>query len=202
MINDLIEYRDFSGKNVVIAALVLIAMLAMYNWFAAPYSRYLLAAERYVNAANEMEKTKKLIDIELRIKQKKIDELSKNFELIRRDFFTVDDAADFLESIQAKAEKSGCFVDNLSFSPAKRVSAADSNAPDIREYQVNLSVVGQYADIVVLLDSLQNRQQKVWIDKLKLHLRDTVSGYLVCDVSLSIYTLKIKESTNNVNAQN
>jgi hypothetical protein len=202
MIKDLIRHRNFSRRNVVIAALVLIAAVAMYNWFAAPYSRYLLAAERYVNAANEMEKTKKMIDAELKLKQKKIDELSKNLELVRQDFFTVDDAASFLESIQTKAEKSGCFVDKLSFSPVKQVSAADSNAPDIKKYQVNLSAIGQYADIVVLLDSLQNRQQKVWIDTLKLHLRDTVSDYLVCDVSLSIYTLKIKENANNVNVQN
>lgn len=202
MIKDLIRYRDFSRKNVVIAALMFIAMVAMYNWFAAPHSRYLLAAEKYVNVANEMEKTQKLIDAELRLKQKKIDELSKKFELVRQDFFTVDDARIFLESIQAKTEKSGCFVDKLSFLPAKQITVMDVNSPGIEEYQVSLSVIGQYADIVVLLNSLQNRQQKVWIDTLKLQLKDTSSGYLVCDVALSIYTLNVKENTNNVNSQN
>ncbi|MDD5134257.1 MAG: hypothetical protein PHP01_02445 [Phycisphaerae bacterium] len=201
MISDLIRHRDFSKKNVVIATLVLIAIVAMYNWFATPYSSYLLAAEKYVNAANEMEKTKKMIDVDLRLKQKKIDELSGKFDLISQDFFTVDEAKSFLESIQAKIEKSGCFVDKLSFSPAKQVSASDGNIPDIEEYRVNLSVIGQYVDIVILLDSLQNRQQKVWVDKLKLKLKDISSGHLVCDVSLSIYTLKVKENANNVSAQ-
>ena len=48
-------------------------------------------------------------------------------------------------------------------------------------------------DIVKFLDSLQNRKEKVWIDMINLRLKDQTTGFLVCDLSLSIYTLKVKE---------
>jgi hypothetical protein len=64
-----------------------------------------------------------------------------------------------------------------------------------------LSVSGQYQDIVKLLDSLQNRKQKVWIDTINLHLKDQTTSLLVCDLSLSIYTLKVKEIQSHVDTE-
>jgi hypothetical protein len=82
--------------------------------------------------------------------------------------------------------------------PAKQIAVEDNNSVDIRQYQVDLSVIGQYQDIVRLLDSLQNRKQKVWIDTINLHLKDQTTGLLVCDLSLSIYALKVKEVQSHV----
>ena len=182
----------------IIAACVLIAMVALYNWFVTPHSQYLLAAERYGNTIEEIEKTTRIINAELQLGQKKLDEISEQFRQKRQEFFEIDDARSFLEGIQARAEKSGCFVDTLRFSPAREVTVKDNNFIDIQQYQVNLSVIGQYQNIVQLLNSLQNRKQKVWIDTINLHLKDQTTGFLVCDLSLSIYTLKIKENADNV----
>jgi hypothetical protein len=63
---------------------------------------------------------------------------------------------------------------------------------------VNLTVSGQYRDIVKFLDSLQNRKEKVWIDMINLRLKDQTTGSLACDLSVSIYTLKIKEIMSDV----
>jgi hypothetical protein len=137
----------------------------------------------------------------LKLKQKKIGELAGQFDSVKQEFFDVETAKTFLAGIQSQVEKNKCFVDTLKFLPAKQVITADTNNIDIKEYQVNLGVVGQYADIVMLLDSLQNRQQKVWIDNVKLQLKDPANGYLVCDAVMSFYTLKVTENMNNVNTQ-
>lgn len=179
-------------------ACVLIAMVALYNWFARPHLQYLMAAQKYQNSAEEIEKTNKIINTELTLAQKKLDEFSEQFRQKRQEFFEIDDAESFLEDIQSKAEKNQCFVDSFRVLPAKQIAVEDNNSVDIRRYQVNLTVSGQYQDIVKLLDSLQNRKQKVRIDTINLHLKDQTTGLLVCDLSLSIYTLEVKEIQNHV----
>ena len=193
MILDYIKRIGWSRGNMIIAACVLIAMIALYKWFVMPHSRYLLAAEKYKNAAEEIEKTTRTIGAELQLSQKKLDEISQQFQQKRQEFFEVDDAKSFLGGIQTRVENSGCFVGTLRFSPAREIGVKDNNSIDIQQYQVSLSVIGQYQNIVQLLNSLQNRKQKVWIDTINLHLKDKTSGFLVCDLSLSIYTLKVKE---------
>ena len=193
MIFDYIKHTNWSRRNIVIAACVPIAMVALYNWFVTPHLQYLQAAQRYENAADQIEKTNKIIGIELRIGQEKLDEISEQFRQKRQEFFGIDDAAGFLGSIQSKAEKSQCLVNTLKFQPARQIAVCDNNSADIRQYQVNLSVSGQYQNIVKLLDSLQNRKEKVWIDTIDLCLKDQTTGLLVCNLSLSIYTLKVKE---------
>jgi len=193
MIRDYIRYTGWSRRSIGFAVCVLIAMVALYNWSVTPHSKYLMAAENYKKAALEIEKTNKIINAELQTNQKELDKISEQFRQERQEFFDIDAARSFLEDIQAKAEKSRCFVETLKFLPAKQITVEDNNYIDIRQYQVELSVIGQYQDIVKLLDFLQNRKQKVWIDTINLHLKDQRTGYLVCDLSLSIYALKGKE---------
>ncbi|MFA6186379.1 MAG: hypothetical protein WC770_04085 [Phycisphaerae bacterium] len=201
MMKNLIRLQDFSRKNVAAVTLVLIAAIAIYNWFITPHSNYIMAAEKYTIASRAMEKTGKIIESELKLKQKKLDEFAGRFDSAKQEFFDAETAKTFLAGIQSQAEKNKCVVDTLKFSPAKQIITADTNNIDIQEYQVNLGVVGQYADIVMLLDSLQNRKQKVWIDNIKLQLKDVSTGELVCDAVMSLYTLKVTENMNDVNTQ-
>ena len=193
MILDYIKRIGWSRGNMIVAACVLIAIIALYKWFVMPHSRYLLAAEKYKDAAEEVERTTRTISTEIQLSQRKLDEISQQFRQRKQEFFEVDDARSFLGGIQTTAEKGGCFVGTLKFSPAREIVVKDNNSVDIQQYQVSLSVVGQYQNIVQMLNSLQNRKQKVWIDTINLHLKDKTSGFLVCDLSLSIYTLKVKE---------
>jgi hypothetical protein len=201
MIKNIIKYQDFSRKNVITVALVLIAAIAIYNWFVSPHSNYLIAADKYTDAARAMEKTGRMVESELILKQKKLDELAGRLDSAKEEFFDVETAKTFLAGIQSCAEKSRCFVDTLKFSPPSQVTTAEANCVDMKEYQVDLGVIGQYADIVTLLDSLQNRKQKVWVTNIKLQLKDVSTGYLACDVIMSLYTLKIKENAGSVNIQ-
>jgi hypothetical protein len=148
-----------------------------------------------------MEKTAVMLNSELRLKQKKLGELTERFNSAKQEFFDVESAKVFMASIQMQAEQNRCFVETLRFAPARQIAVKDPNNIDIKEYQVSLGVIGQYIDIVMLLNSLQNRPEKVWLDNIRLQLKDQANGWLVCDVEMSLYTLKIMESTTNVNTQ-
>lgn len=193
MILDYIKYTGWSKRNMFIAACVPIAMVALYNWFITPHLQCLRAAQSYENAVEEAEKTNRIVDAEIQIYQKKLGKISEQFRQKGQEFFGMDDAFGFLGSIQSKAEKNQCFVSKLYFLPAKQLAVSDNNSVDIWQYQVNFTVAGQYQNIVKLLDSLQNRKEKVWIDAIDLRLNDQTTGMLICNLSVSIYTLKVKE---------
>jgi len=183
-----------------VAACVPIAMVAMYNWFVSPQLQYLKAAQKYEDSVDKVEKTNKIIDTQIQAGSRKLDEISQQFEQKKQEFFDIETARTFLGSIQSKAEKNQCVVDTLKFMPANQI-ANNSSSIDIKQHRAILTITGQYPDIVKLLDSLQNRKQKVWIDTITLHLKDQESGLLVCDVSLSIYTLQVKEIISDVKTE-
>ena len=201
MIFDYIKYKNWSKRNIVVAACVPIAMVAMYNWFISPQVQYLMAAQQYEDSAGLAEKTNRIINTQLEISREKLGEVSQQFQQKKQEFFGFEDSRNFLDNIQSNAEKNKCFVDTLKFMPARQIAVSDGNSVDIRQYQVNLTVSGQYPNIIKLLDTMQNRKQKVWIDTITLHLKDQMSGSLVCDLSLSIYTLKVKEIESNVKTE-
>ncbi len=198
MISDYLKNLRLSKRNVIAAACVPIALVAIYNWFISPQLNYIKAAHKYEYSADMVDKTNKYIDAEIQAGRLRLGRISQEFEQKKQEFFDMESARTFLGGIQSNAEKNKCVVDTLKFQPAQPV-ANNSNYIDVKKYQAVLTISGQYHNIVKLLDSLQNRKQKVWIDSIKLHLKDQMSGLLVCDISLSIYTLNVKEIVSDVN---
>ena len=192
------KYSEYSKRNILAAAILLIAFVAIYNWFISPQTRYLAAAQKYHETIDSREQTGKLLTAQLKLRQKKLDELTQKFESDKQVFFEVEDAKTFLTGIQSLAETSGCQITNLKLSPQKPIIVKDNESVDINQYQVNMSLLGGYGNIVKFLNTLQNRPAKVWIDTINVSMKQASSGYLNCNMTLSIYTLKVKENTDNV----
>jgi Tfp pilus assembly protein PilO len=192
------KYSEYSKRNILAAAILLIAFVAIYNWFISPQTRYLAAAQKYHETIDSREQTGKLLTAQLKLRQKKLDELTQKFESDKQVFFEVEDAKTFLTGIQSLAETSGCQITNLKLSPQKPIIVKDNESVDINQYQVNMSLLGGYGNIVKFLNTLQNRPAKVWIDTINISMKQASSGYLNCNMTLSIYTLKVKENTDNV----
>ncbi len=201
MIFDNIKYQGWSKRNIFVAALVPIAVVAFYNWFVTPHLQYLQAAQGYEKVAGRVEETCKSINTKLLRGQKELDSVSGQFRQERQKFFEVGDTRKFLESIQSSAEKNRCLVDTLKFLPPRQVAVNNGASVDMQQYQANLAVSGKYQNIIKLLDSLQSGKQKVWIDTLNLRHKAQMSDILICDLSLSIYTLKVKEIVSDVKTE-
>lgn len=200
MIKSYFKNPNFLRRNIIAAAIVPIIMLALYNWFVSPQIQYIKASQKFKDSADRVAKTYQSISSQIQTGAKKCQEVSQQFEREKEEFFDADSARVYLGGIGAKAEKNRCSVDNLKFLPAKQVTNK-TDSVDIQQYQAILTVTGQYPNIIKLLDSLQNggaSGEKVWIDNISLHLKDQTSGLLVCDMSLSLYTLRVKEIIRNV----
>jgi hypothetical protein len=192
------KHSDYSKRNMLTVAMLLIGFVAMYNWFIAPQTRYLAAAQKYRNTIDSREKTGKLITTQMKLRRQKLDELTQKFELEKQVFFDIDQAKSFLSGIQSIAETNGCQVVNLKLSPSREISVKDNNSINIHQYQADLNLLGGYGNIVKFLNTIQNKTAKVWIDTISVSMEQATGGYLSCNITLSIYTLKVKENAGHV----
>ncbi len=193
------KYSQYSKRNILAAAILLIAFVAIYNWFISPQTKYLAAAQKYHNTIDTREQTGKLLTAQLKNRRKKLDEITQKFESDKQAFFEIEDAKTFLAGIQSLAETNGCQITNFKLSPPRAINIKDNDSIDINRYQVDMGILGGYGNIVKFLHTLQNKPQKVWIDTIKLSMKQAATtGYLNCDITLSIYTLKVKENADNV----
>jgi hypothetical protein len=144
------------------------------------------------------EKIGKLITTQLKLHRQKLDELTQKFESEKQVFFEIDQAKDFLSGIQSIAEINGCQVVNLKLSSPREITIKDNNSIDIQQYQADMSLLGGYGNIVKFLNTIQNKTAKVWIDTINVSMKQATSGYLRCNITLSIYTLKVKENAGHV----
>ncbi|MBU1259719.1 MAG: type 4a pilus biogenesis protein PilO [Planctomycetes bacterium] len=193
------KYSDYSKRNILTAAILLIGFVAIYNWFITPQTQYLAAAQKYHDTMDTREKIGRLITTQLKLRRQKLDELTQKFESEKQVFFKIEQAKSFLSGIQSIAEKNGCQVVNLRLSPSREITVKDNNSIEIYQYQADMSLLGGYGNIVKFLNTIQNKPAKVWIDTISVSMKQAAtSGYLSCNITLSIYTLKVKENADYV----
>ena len=186
-----------SRRNGVSAALVIIVAIAMYNWTVAPHATYLFAAHRYEAAIDNLTKESKVISDKVKIKKKKVQELREQFAELQSILFTPDTATEFFSDLQPISEQTGCIVHSLNFVTGEPVLKGEEseNALGIVANSAMLSVVGMYGNVIKLVERLQARTQKVWIDSVRMEALGDNPVQLKCDMTVVIYTIEDKEAT-------
>ena len=93
------------------------------------------------------------------------------------------------------SEQAGCAVQSLRFPPTGSGSgdAQSKNISGIVAKRAILSVASAYGNIIGLMERLQSRAQKVWIDSLDVQALNDGSNQLRCDINIVIYTIQNKE---------
>jgi len=196
MLVDNLAKLSRSSINAVSASLILIAALVMYNWIVAPRANYLLAAQRYEFAMDNVVKKNKTIDNRVEVKKKKLQELLEQSAQLQSTLFTFDQAREFFSDLQAISEQTGCIVYSVTLITNNPNPIKDGQLQDtagIVTKSAVLSVVGVYKNITKLIKRLQSRTQKVWIDSVKIRALDKNSDLPRCDITITICALTDKE---------
>ncbi|HUU19912.1 MAG TPA: hypothetical protein VMW72_22360 [Sedimentisphaerales bacterium] len=196
MLVDNLTKLSRSSRNAVSASLILIAALAMYNWIVAPRTNYLLAAQRYDFAMDNVVKKNKTIDNRVKVKKKKLQELLEQSAQLQGTLFTFDQAREFFSDLQAISEQTGCIVYSVNLISNNPNPIKDGQLQDtagIVTKSAVLSVVGVYKNITRLIERLQSRTQKVWIDSVKVQALNNNSDRPRCDITITICALTDKE---------
>jgi hypothetical protein len=186
LINNLAKLSR-SSRNAASASLILIAALAMYNWIAQQHEVVV------ATVARKNEHITKMVEI----KRKKLEKLREQSAHLLSTIFTADKATEFFSDLQAISEQSGCTVHSLNFvsntSELKSGRAEDDTG--VVDRGAVLSIIGEYKNIIKLLERLQMRSEKVWIESVRMQTVDRRSANPRCDITLRIHAIPNKEST-------
>jgi len=186
------DHNEQSGKPrryALTAAPFVIAVAALYNWVISPHVGYLHAMQRLKpvmeRMAEELDAVCGSLDEKLSTMRAMRGELAK----VEEGLFTPEQSKAFLHNLQALVEESGCVVTTVDFTREKDLKRAeDPNVPvTVETSHADLTVAGQYEQIVALLRMLRERPQKVWVDSCRLDLVDPRTGRLECQFGLTLY---------------
>ena len=196
MLVDKLAKLNQTTRHTVLVSLIVIAALAMYNWLVTPHADYLSAAQGYESVMDNVVEKNKTISNIVNIKRKKLQELSEKSAQLQSILFTPDQAREFFSDLQAVSEETGCVVYSLNLMTNKP-SPKDRDSEDtsgIVTKSAVLSVVGVYRNIAKLMERLQARTQKVWIDSVQVRTLDYSSDRPRCDITITICALTDKET--------
>ncbi|MBW8040627.1 MAG: hypothetical protein FVQ85_11560 [Planctomycetes bacterium] len=184
-----------SSRNVLLAALVIIGAITIYNWFVAPPANYLWAVQRYNSVAGDLAKKNQLISKNIAIKKNKFGELHEKFKHVHTKLFDPIKAKGFFSDIQVVSEEANCVVLSLKFSSTASMLKADPSEKNsyITAQRANLTAKGTYVDITALMNKLQDRLEQVRIDSISIKTTRGNSGQLICDMNITIYVMQNKE---------
>ena len=200
MVFDSLAKLNSASRNAISAALVIIVAIALYNWTVAPHVTYLFAVQRYQSVIDDIVKKNKILNSAVRTKKKKLERLHEQFAQLQSSLFTASQAKEFFSDLQAISVQAGCSVYSVSLIASKQNSEDEpsENASAIDTESAVLSVIGTYSDILALIERLQARPQKVWIDSVTIAPLDDNAGQLRCDLTITIAVIQNGESTGSL----
>jgi hypothetical protein len=195
LIDSLVRLNS-SSRNAISAALILIVVIAMYSWIVEPHVKYLYAVQRYEPVLDSVARQSEAMREAIKIKQEKTEELKQEFAQLQGTLFTAEKAKEFFSDLQVISEETGCMVQsvNMITKGAVRDGERSEYTSGILPNSAVLSVVGLYGDVIKLLERLQSRAQKVWIESVLMKGISEESDRLRCDIAITMYTLQDKEA--------
>jgi Tfp pilus assembly protein PilO len=166
--------------------LLLAAALVVRSWIITPHLASLRAAQQYERATGDRIDKSKMLNRQLRAAKTRLEKLAAEHVLLSDMAFRPDAADEFLSNLAASCEQSGCSVVSLNFANGQNQKREDIDQFVVAR-GVTLAVQGQYDNISRLIEILQARPQKVWVDKLQMEQSPPDPSLIVCRMTITIY---------------
>jgi len=197
---DSLAKLNSNSRNAISAVLIVIVAIAVYGWTVAPHVTHLSAVQRYESVVDDVVKKNKILSSAVKTKKKKLEQLQEQFAQLQGSLFMVDKAKEFFSDLQAISVQAGCTVYSLNLVTSEQNSQdgpaeGRETTSGIVTKSAVLSVIGAYGDIIKLMEKLQAREQKVWIDSVRMTSLDSpasggqASNQLKCDITITICTI-------------
>ena len=152
-----------SRRTAFLGALVLIGLIAIYNWIVTPHRNFLMAAQRYESALDNLAQRNQTLDNNLTVKKKELEKLHDQLNFKLDMFFDSAAAGAFFSGIKAVTEKAGCILCSLTFSSTDSTSGTNLQGVNsyITAHEAQLSVLGGYGDIESLMNKGLSREEAI-----------------------------------------
>jgi Tfp pilus assembly protein PilO len=182
---------DRSSRRVLLAALGVIAVVGLYRWILRPYGSQLYAAHRHEAALDENIRKADFLGMTLKKNKATLEQMSKETQRLRGEFFTVEEARVFFASLATIGKQAGCVIQSVTLPPGQSGAAEQaSDTSGVFSKKASVTVVGGYNNIVRFLDKITGWQRRIWIESVSIDI-DGGSGKLKCQALLTLYCIEL-----------
>jgi len=173
------------------SVLVIIGVLALYTWVLSPHIGYLHAMQQLESAVDRVTEERERICSDRDTKIQRWRTLQRQMAEADEELFSADQAQTFVRGLLPWVEETGCAVVLADFpGDRKAAPAEDPNVPvSIAVSHLNLDAGGQPDQVRALLQRLEQRRPRVWIDSCRFEFSDGYSGRMSCSLVLTIYVV-------------
>ena len=189
MIADRIRAHPQAVRDVSSVALVIVGVIALYNWVLAPHVGYLRAMQKLGAVVGSVAEEKDRIGETLEAKIGQWRRLQQELAELEEGVFTAQEAKAFVRGLLPLVEETGCTVVVADFAGNdKTMRIEEPNGPLVVEIShPSLVVWGQPDQVLALLQRLRDNRPKVWIDSCQCDFSDRGAGRVECNLVLTLY---------------
>jgi hypothetical protein len=177
------------ARNSFSAALILIGVLALYNWVLAPHLGYLHAMQQYSSVVNRVVEEKNRISDTLDTKVQQWHLLQAEMTELDEGLFPAEEARTLIRNLLPLAEETGCTVVMADFADkSKPGPAPEPNRPaTVAASRVTLDVAGPFDRVSALLQRFRDHRPRIWVNSCQLDFSGGASEALACHLTLTLY---------------
>jgi hypothetical protein len=191
MMADRLRRYPKATRNASSAALIVIGVLALYNWVLTPHLGYLHAMQKYGAVVGCVAQEKNRIADTLEAKVSQWHTLQRDLAELEDGVFTADQAKTFVRSLLPLVEETGCTVVMADFAGGgKTTRVEDPNQTVVIEIShLNLDALGQPGQVSALLERLRDNRPRISIDSCQFDFLDGGSGQVGCHLAVTLYAV-------------
>jgi hypothetical protein len=192
MIADRVRRYPKATRNASSAALIVIGVLALYNWVLAPHLGYLHAMQEFGSVVNRVAQERDRICSTRDSKVSRWHTLQRELAELEEGVFTADQAKTFIRGLLPLVEETGCAVIMADFiGGGKTTRIEDPNQTVvIAVSHLNLDALGQPDQVSALLQRLRDHRPRISISACQFDFSDGGSGQVECHLALVVYALE------------
>lgn len=158
------------ARNALAGALLVIGVIALYNWMVAPHVAYLHAVQQLAPAVERMAAENDRIRRTLGPDLRRLQSVRRERADVQKELFAGAEFTALVRSLPELVEQTGCTVIVADFTgsgdPGPGRGAEPNTAFTIR--RAGVTVRGTLDQIAALLDRLQEHRPKVWVDAFRM----------------------------------
>ena len=201
-------------STVLIAGSIIgIITLVTYTWIVAPQTSHLYAAQQYKDIVLNAGQKSEVIKEQIKTKTLEVASLRQKITEIQDNFFDDRTAREFILDLEPISLQNYCNINSLSELKPRKIttdskkdedeeesSGGDNDRiSDIISRRIAIGLTGRYENIIKLLKKFNSYSQRISVSNLSIKSEDLGNQERLCDMIITIYIIKNKETISDEN---